>query len=263
MKRGLSVLTLAAATTLSANAFGGSSRECIDAASRAQLERDEGKLVQARKDLLVCATSACPAPIRADCTQWLEDVDKRIPTVVLRASDAKGADLPDVTVLVDGAPAPRAEGGAVPLDIGPHVIRFERAGFRPVEQTVTLAASEKARPVSVTMERAVELAAAPASAAPARKIPVGSWIGWGVGAAGLVGFGIFGLKANLDYGSLKDTCGGACDPSERDALKTTMVIADVSLVIGLVGAGVGTVLYLMQPGASRTGRVDLTPGGAF
>jgi hypothetical protein len=97
---GVLVPALLAATSASA----GDNAACLDAASRGQTLRDARKFVEAREQFLVCAASTCPAAVRADCVTWLTEVDKALPSVVITAKDASGADVVDVTVAVDGRP---------------------------------------------------------------------------------------------------------------------------------------------------------------
>jgi hypothetical protein len=243
-------------------ALAGSARECIDAATRAQVARDDGRFSRARPDLLVCSSATCPAPIRSDCVQWLADVDRRTPTVVFKVSDDKGFALADATVKVDGTVVTEhLDGRAVAVDSGSHVVRVEKPGYQPTEQTLVFKDAEKDREVSLSVQHVLATPPPaprpePESPSPRAGIPVGSYIGWGVGALGLLGFAGFGLKANLDYSGYKDSCGNNCTTDDRDSLKTTMIIADVSLVVGLVGAGVGTVLYLMRPGQRSSVRFE-------
>lgn len=272
------VAVLAVALSVAGSARAEGAKECLEAVARAQSLRDEHKLSLAKQQLLVCSAATCPKPVRQDCTQWLVEIERQMPSMIARAVDGSGNPLADTTVRIDGATvADRIDGRAVVVDPGSHVIRFERPGMKPVEQTVAFKEGDKNLQVSATLEPAIATPGPPPEReATARPIPIGSWIGWGVGAVGLVGFGIFGTKANLDYGSLEDSCGNRCPESDRDSVQTTMTIADISLVIGLVGAGVGTVLYLMRPSvasrpasaasatsANAPGRAPTGPGWRF
>ncbi len=235
------------------SAHAGGASECIDAATKGQDLRDEGHLVRARQELRKCADKGCPAQIRSDCTGWLAEIDKRVPSLVFRAVGPNGDDVLDATVKIDGAVvSSRLDGFPVDVDPGPHVLRFERPGYEPVEKNISVLQGEKARNVVVKLVAVAPVSAPPkprAESGETRPIPVASFIGWGVGGVGLLAFAGFGLKANLDYSHLKSTCSPTCPADDRSSLKTTMVIADVALVIGLVGAGVGTVLYLLRPSA--------------
>jgi len=136
-----------------------------------------------------------------------------------------------------------------PLDVDPgtHRLHVSRSGSRDVDQSFVIAAGERGHIVTATLDDQGKSAKSDDLGAKIRTMPIGSLIGWGVGAVGLVGFGAFGIKANIDYGNYESSCGSRCTTSARDDVAGTMVVADVFLAIGLVGAAVGTVVYLMNP----------------
>jgi hypothetical protein len=127
---------------------------CISAVEQGQTERDDGKYRQARLSFLACAQDSCPRVIQQSCTKWLRELDESAPTIVLAAKDDQGNDLTDVNVSFDGAPfVTLLDGKPVEVDVGEHVIRFDREGSAPVEQKLLLRAGEKARVVSVVLRR--------------------------------------------------------------------------------------------------------------
>lgn len=77
-----------------------------------------------------------------------------------------------------------------------------------------------------------------------------AYIAGGVGAAGLVTFGVFGILNNSKYGDLKDACpDNSCPPgkkSEADTGRTYQTVANVGLVVGIVGLAGGTALYILS-----------------
>src|SRR5262249_13965446 len=77
---------------------------CLQAASKGQRMRAQHDLVGARDQFRACAAAGCPAIVQRDCATWLTEVDKALPTVVVTAKDAAGADLVNVSVSVDGQP---------------------------------------------------------------------------------------------------------------------------------------------------------------
>lgn len=92
-----------------------------------------------------------------------------------------------------------------------------------------------------------------------------AYIAGGVGAAGVVTFGVFGSMARSNYNSLDSDCPNGVCPTDRsddiDAGKRNQTIANVGLVVGVVGLGTGTALYLMS--SDKKGReteVGLGPG---
>jgi hypothetical protein len=101
----------------------------------------------------------------------------------------------------------------------------------------------------------VELAAPESSASFTSSIPrnylpeqrTWAYVAGGVGAAGLLTFTIFGLLNNSQYGDLEDECSGSrCSSSlqeDADTGRTYQTVANVGLVVGLVGLGAGAALY--------------------
>jgi hypothetical protein len=193
--------------------------EACDAAYRqTQVARQSGKLIEARKQAVACGAEACPNAIKPDCKQWLAEIDATMPTVVFGATDASGADIQAVRVLVDGEVVREAlDGKAAPIDPGPHKVRFETTGAPPIEQDVIIRQGEKDRRLVVSFKpqeavpparpagpRAIPLAEPTAGSA-----PVWPWAVGGVGLAALgvaVGFGIDGLLATA---TLSNNCGSA------------------------------------------------------
>jgi hypothetical protein len=55
-------------------------RVCATAAETAQRLRARGLLSDARAELRVCSREDCPAAVRADCQQWLAEIDRAQPT---------------------------------------------------------------------------------------------------------------------------------------------------------------------------------------
>jgi hypothetical protein len=143
---------------------------CTDAYQQGQSFRDQHKLVKAREQLRICAAAACPALIAKDCTDWLKDIEPRVPSVVLTAKNAAGADVTDVKVSVDGAPfVSKLDGIAVDVDPGAHTFVFEGEGGR-TEQKVVVAEGTKAQRVPVTLGASgasTLVAVAPTGPAPA------------------------------------------------------------------------------------------------
>lgn len=229
----------------------------MTAASKGQEARDQSRLVEARSLFQKCAQSSCPAPIPKYCGEWLADLNKKMPTVVLRVEDQNGRDVTDATAMIDSQ-AVTLDGRAVDVDPGKHHVRITRAGAKPFETDIVVAQSEKDRVIvgKIALEGPADTTKPPTpSATPEGSrsgVPLASWIGWGVGAAGLVSFSIFGLKARLDYDDYESTCGQRCTTSDRDSVQTSVTIADISLVIGLVGVAVGTYFYLTRPQANAS-----------
>jgi hypothetical protein len=238
---------------------------CVAAYEGSQLLRRDGKLVEARAQLLVCAQPSCPGVTSGECTRWLHEVNDAIPSVVLWAKDGGGHDLPDVKVLVDGRPlADRIDGKGVFLDPGEHVLRFESAIGAPIEQRVVAHQGEKNRLIGVVFHRRGENRQAAAQPAP-RPVPAGVYALGGVALAALVVGTVLDVTARIDWQHLHDRCAPACDASEVDSARQRMLVGDVALGAGVVSLGLAAYFFFTRPGgqAPRTtgASVDALPGG--
>lgn len=132
--------SLAVADTLSKEA-------CVDAHSRGQDARDQGKITLARKLFLTCAQSGCPAAVQGDCARFADDLSNLQPTVNFVARDGNGNDLPNTTVYVDGVlVATTIDGRPVEVDPGSHTVKFSNGGKDEVV-TVVIGTGEKGRVV--------------------------------------------------------------------------------------------------------------------
>ncbi len=142
-----------------------------------------------------------------------------------------------------------------PLMPGTNEIVVETPGKEPVKKTVTVAAGEK---TTATID-----AGGPAS--PVVTPPPGgdkptpsepgdyrtyAYIAGGVGVAGLATFGIFGALAASRWSTIKDECGNSpCPPAKREYVEggqTQQRIANVGLVIGIIGVATGVTLFVLS-----------------
>jgi hypothetical protein len=273
------ILALATAGTLTeATARAQDKQACVSAYEEGQQLRKDGKLIESRARLLVCAQSACPAVIRKDCTVWVSEVEQVTPTVVLAARGPKGQDAVDVTVTLDGKPlTKRLDGKALTLDPGPHTFRFEIAGAPPRDETILVHEGERNRQILADFQPPASRAAAPATAAAApagpppmkpAPMPVGAYVLGGVGVAGLGVFTAFGLMGMADKKDLDaKSCKPDCAQSDVDKAKQKFLIADIGLGVGVVSLAAAAVLYFTKgevPAGESTMSVGVAPvkGGA-
>lgn len=237
------------ATLLATNvAYADERADCASAADQAQQLRDEGKYRRAREQLLICARDVCPAPIKRDCLDWLSQMDGVAPTVVLGAKEGT-RDLIDVKVTVDGQPlAEKLDGKPVPMDLGQHTFRFEYQG-QVKEETVVVGAGQKGRNIAVVFGPAAPPPGpvAPPPAAHGDNSLVPAFIVGGIGVVGLVSFAIFGISGKSDVSDLEKTCKPNCAESDVDSARTKLIVADISLGIGVVALAVATYMILTRP----------------
>lgn len=223
---------------------------CATAADQGQQLRDEGKYRRARVELLLCARDVCPAPIKRDCLEWLEQLERTAPTVVFGAK-AGGKDLSDVKVSVDGAVVTeRLDGKPLQMDLGKHTVRFEYHG-QTKQEDVIIGAGQKNRSVAATFSTGTANAAPAGPAAPStteghRGSLVPAFIVGGLGVLALGSFAFFGLGGRSDADDLQ-ACKPRCAESDVDKARTKLIIADISLGVGIVALGVATYMILTRP----------------
>ncbi len=120
---------------------------CVDAHSRGQDAKEQGKLSLARKLFFTCAQAGCPAAVQTDCARFADDLTNLQPTIVFVARDGDGNDLPNTSVYVDGIlMVPALDGRPQDIDPGSHSVRFSHGG-RDEIVTVVIGTGEKGRMV--------------------------------------------------------------------------------------------------------------------
>jgi hypothetical protein len=166
----------------------------------------------------------------------------------------------DYELSVDGEPVD-PEIAMVPrkVDPGSHEVVVRAEGYQPVTRTVKVAERDNAE-VRIEMVAEHRDAAPPADggtdgggdAYRFSDVPMVSWIGFGVGAAGFIMGAVAGGITLGRTGSLDDDCpGGRCpdrsDQSRIDAAKTSAHVSTAGFVIGGVGAAFGLATLLLWP----------------
>jgi hypothetical protein len=251
--------------------------QCVDANTQAQSLRRSGKLAAARTQLRACADPACPAMVRDDCTQRLDELERAQPSLVFDVKDGNGGDLVDVKVTLDGQPLAEHLGGtALPIDPGVHEFTFAVEGQTPVTQKLIVKEGEKGRHESVvigvrtaTPASTLDTTAPPAE--PAKGLGTQKFVGIAVGAAGVVALGIgtiFGLVASSAWNSAKSACGGdpthCVNPSGAASYHDTSVTDGTISTVGFVAGGAlvaaGAVLFLTGgPARDRAAKIWIGP----
>ncbi len=250
-------------------------RVCVAASTLGQTLRDEGKLMDAREQLLRCSREDCPGVVKAYCAEWLADIETQTPSMVVRVVDSAGNDRTDVRTSVDGR-AIKLDGKPFSLDPGEHTVSVETPEGTRKDQKVLIVVREKSRIVTIQIagsgasepSDAIAKPAAELSPAPAAKsgIPTGALVVGGIGVAALGSALYFGLSARSQYEDLK-SCSPRCNPADTDAGHQKAVIADVSLAVGVAAVAGGVLWAVLAPksdrGAHATSiRFDVRPGVA-
>lgn len=181
------------------------------------------------------------------------------------------------TVLVVGGEEVKRAGWSEPIPVAPGSTDLElrTTGRVPLKQTVTLTAGQKseahfdAASAAVTAGATDGPAPPPSASADTKSsstsgLRTGALIAGGVGVAGFLLGGIFGLAARSNFNDLYAACKPNCPPSRQsdiDAGKRDQVLANVGLTIGLVGVATGVTLFVLYRRGTATTQVGVSPTG--
>jgi hypothetical protein len=196
-------------------------------------------------------------------------VERDLPSCSFRALDEQAKEVLDVRVLVDGKVVSESiQPRAMPLDPGAHLVRFERADGRSVEEKIMLRPGEKNRIVQLSFaattvperppapppERKPDVLPPIESAAPGFHVPVLAWVGLGVGVAAGGATAAFALMANADESRLRSSCAPACSESERSPVETKLLVANVALGVAVTGLAVAVVSTVLANRGDSTSK---------
>lgn len=231
--------------------------QCLDASERGQRLESEGKLSSAREQFAVCASDACPPPVRVSCTRSAEQVVERMPSVVVVVRDEGELDVKDAVVTFDDARREPIDGRPIALDPGPHSLRITAPDREPVERAVVVVVGEKDRVVRVQLPVAKAVATLPPRPVddPARSVPVLAFVLGGISVASLGASIGLGLDARSDRDDLRDApcaVSRTCAADDEASVKRRLVVADVALGVAVV-AGVAAIwVWLSAPSGKTT-----------
>jgi hypothetical protein len=231
-------------------------QECVSANERAQDLRRAAQLREAKKDLAVCMSESCPAPVREDCAARLSEVDAAMPSLVFVAKDRAGNDLSAVLVTMDGLPfADNLDGTAVAVDPGEHKFIFEGEGLPATEKVVVVHEGDKSRHVNVVLGGTagdVSSDSQDGLFAPKNRQTIGIALG-GAGALGVVIGTVFGIAAKSTYDHAWNECmqdARGCTAqgvSDGKAAHDQATVSTVSFVMGALLLAGGAALYFTAP----------------
>lgn len=224
---------------------------CIASYERAQVLSNHGQLIEARTELASCLDARCPATLRHDCGDWLNEVERRQPTVVFDVISKDGALPAGASVQLDGAAwqLPRVGQSAL-VNPGAHRL-VVRAGDRVIEKRFIAIEGKKLDTVTIDLGASAPPQPAPASG---RTFPL--WpavVAGGVSVLGLGAFTVFGLSGKAGESDLTK-CEPRCARSDVDAVHQKYVVADVSLTVGLVAAAATAVFVILHASSGSSDR---------
>ena len=247
--------------------------KCIVASNQGVDLRKQGRLLEARKALALCAAPSCGAEISDACQKGIADVNGILPSVVFVPRNGAGEDVAGVKLSVDGTPyAERLDGSAVVIDPGEHEFRFEVAGQPPVSKRFVLREGEVNRREEILIgppPPAPRPASQPAqsivvvnSVAPTGKPQLDSTgsaqrtVGTVLLAValpiGVIATTAYGIAASMDWNQANNECKTSCVPAspaqqDRQAAGSAASNANIAGVLtGVVLIG-GIVLRVTAP----------------
>jgi hypothetical protein len=187
---------------------------------------------------------------------------KKLGFVTLQINNATD----ETTLKIAGDPIQRA-GWSEPAPVmpGTTAIVVETPGRKPVEDSVTLDAGQKTSKV-IDAASGGPIAPAPAPVAQPAPEPASdktklrpyAYVAGGIGALGLITFAVAGSMSNSTYSDLESTCGGARSCANAQAHddisrgKTQQTIANIGLVVGVIGVAAGVTLFVISRGDSKS-----------
>lgn len=238
-------------------------------------EEKRGHLIAARNAFTTAAASFSLADKKKYATGRAEAVDKRIPTIVIRAS------MPPLglrVALADGTPAEIDK--EMRIDPGEVTVIAQAPGHKTktvkgtakegqtTEIQTGLLDSESGAPPVVAPNPFVKNEPPPPAERPATNAQrTAGWIVIGVGAASLLVGGITGVMTLDRASTVEDHCDGnlACDSEGADAARsgsTLSTISTITVIGGLAAVAGGTLLVLTSPSKKTALAPSFSPSSA-
>jgi hypothetical protein len=219
---------------------------CVEAHEGAQMDIKASRFSSARERLIRCLATTCPPTLQVDCAEWMKELERRQPSVVLSFRGQSGEYKIDTPVNIDGMPlSEKTDGKAIEVDPGEHTFVFRPVGEPWVTVKTIVREGERAQRVDGVARQDPLRTTTPVTSAPPR-FPWEMGIALGVSAAALgtgVGFGAAGLSNRGDL----EVCSPACAPDQVDSVRRQFIVADIGFVsagIALIAAGI---IYFVVP----------------
>ena len=183
------------------------------------------------------------------------------PRIAFLTLQIKGA-TPDTKITIDDREvSPDQWGNQIPVRAGVVTITASAPGKAPVNEDVTVTGGTSTHVIDLEKVWAPAPVVAPPPPTTTEPTPsdhkvmgldqrTWAYVAGGVGVAGLATFGIFGAMSRSKYNDLESSCPGGLCPADRqsdiDAGKRDQTIANIGLIVGVVGLGTGTALYFLD-----------------
>jgi hypothetical protein len=235
--------------------------KCNSALVRGQELTRDLKFLEARAEYPKCVRDVCDPSLRSVCANFLAELATKIPSLRIDVRDEGGTALTDVHVYVDTVQVPNV---AAPVDVNPgrHVVRVEAARYVTREIVVLVKEGERSRAIEIVLQRDgfyfSPRAEEPRDGRDANAtvqtvhspLPASVYVFGAASALALGSFGFFALEGKSTERGLRQTCpSGPCDSA---AMRREYLVADISLGVALVAAGVATWIALTHDRAATT-----------
>ena len=257
----LSSLGLLVAFSEPAFAAAPSVEQCLTASDASLTLETQGRLLETRSALHVCASPECPREIHDKCARRIDLIEKRIPSAICEVRDGRGHLLPGARVTVDGGTAVNCSAGPLELEPGPHEFTARLPGVPATSRSVTLEAGDERKLVGLVLEPAPPPAAAtswPGSPQRTAALIVGSAAVVSLGVASIFAFTALDRKKDATDICPRDPC-----PSQEGADRWQDAWRAGNLATGFtVGGGVALAVAagLWFTDSSSSLGVALRPG---
>ncbi|NUQ76608.1 MAG: hypothetical protein HUU21_23965 [Polyangiaceae bacterium] len=185
------------------------------------------------------------AKARSEAAALAEKLDARIPLIKVKVSGpSAGA---EIAIAIDGKALSSAEGRVNP---GKHVVSAEAAGYEPASAEVDVAEGQTL-PVTLSMPP-MPVASNSKSAGLSPLV----FVGFGLGAAGIITGAVTGALSLGKTSSIRDQCdeNGFCPSTTAGDISSATTLANVSNIsfaVGAAGAALGVVGIFVLSGSSE------------
>ena len=253
--------------------------ECVAAHAQGQRLSKAGRIREAVIALGQCAVEACPAILSGECSVWLAEAERDLPSVLVEAIAFDGLPVVAQSLRIDGAHVAPSE--VHDLDPGDHTVVITTADGSTASSTFSVVRGEQRKRISVRLP-APSAPAKPATAGPVsapattavpppRPCPATGtrlapsavpylWASAATGAAAFVSFAWFGLSGRSKERDMDRDCAPFCAQSDVDSMHRDYVVADVSAALGVAALGVS--LWILHSYREPAGRASAPALGA-
>jgi hypothetical protein len=233
------------------SAFAGNVEACDAQALKGQELRDGHKLLESRDEFRACASPNCPSVIRNDCAHWLEEVDRRLPSIQIVVKDGHSeTPITDAVVSIDGAKVDQPLEGRI-VNPGVHAFHVQRRDGSTLDRQLLVVEGMKDQRLELVFESPRSAGVTKSEATPSGFPwkPLG-WISGGFGVAG-VGVGtLFGLVAAGDKDRAQ-CVDNLCNRADLDDAREHATFSTIGFVAGGLFLATAAALLFFAPSERR------------